>query len=140
MADSQKKEALDALATVLAGATGINTVVIANASLDMDLKTEAQVPLAEIIPVTEMVDYEKGYVAMWRPLAVVTVYFLADDEDEAARENVRQAVLNAIGADSTLGGNCADCRVQTINNGGSFPLFAEIFNLEISFERHIANA
>jgi hypothetical protein len=140
MADSQKKLALAALAAALTGATGVVTVVTANMRIDMDLRLENQLPLVQIIPTTENVSYEVGFVAVWGPQVEVTAFFLANDEEESAREAIRQSVLNALGADPTLNGTCADCRVQSIVSRGDFPLFEELFSLEIIFERHRANA
>lgn len=141
MASSQRKKALDQLAIQVDTAT-VATVVLANAKLDMVERVASEMPLVEIVPGDEVPEYEKssrGH-ALWGFTARLTCYFLDDIGEDEQRETLVKEIKDAIGNDSTLDGNCADCDIIAIRQEGEFPLWELVFELEISYEKGIANA
>lgn len=137
---SIRNDVLNNLATLLSGIDEINKVVVANEPLDLQQYAVGDLPLIEIRVESESVDYETGRVGYWHLTIVVTVYFLATQNDDSDRETLNEKVKNKIGSDPTLSEVCEMCEVVSENSEGAFPLYSERFGVVASYERGIANA
>lgn len=137
---STRNEVLTNLATLLSGISEVNKVVVANEPLDLQQYAVADLPLIEIRVESETVNYETSRFGYWHLVLVITVYFLANQDDDSDREMLNEKVQNKIGSDPTLSEVCEMCEIVSENSEGGFPLYSERFGVEASYERGIANA
>jgi hypothetical protein len=142
VADSIRRTIIAGLATIVANASSIKTVVTSYTDLDTLNYTAAQVPLMQITPMDESPNYAKssrGH-ALWRLNIRLTCYYLDDISGMSVGEGLIKEIKDAIGADGTLGGVCADCSLIRVTPGGEFPLFRLIFDFAAIYERSVWNA
>jgi|GEM_PF-6527408 len=136
---SQAQLILAALANQVNTAS-VNTVVNANAKLDMTVRTLAEVPLNEIIAVEETTRGEVGGFDMYSFFVDLTCYYIDEPDSDTQKETLTKELKDAIGGDITLNGTCTCCHVRSVRYGGEFPLWEVILSLEILYEKEIANA
>ena len=136
---SQAQLILAALATQ-SNTASVNTVVNANAKLDMTVRPLSQVPLNEII-VTEITTRgEVGGFDMYSLWVDLTCYYIDEPDSDVQKETLTKELKDAIGGDITLSETCTCCHIRSVRYGGEFPLWEVILSLEILFEKEIDNA
>jgi len=139
MADSQKKTAIDRLATIC-NTSSVNSVVVSNGPLDLSLYSSSQLPLVQIVGGEEVPRYEVSRHALWSFDVEITVFYLADDDEADTTEALIKELKDALGADITLSGTCAESYIRSIRRGGEWPLWEFTILLDVSYEKEISNA
>jgi len=134
------REKILAKLVILLNTASVNTVVRANEMVVLDKYTESQLPLVVIIPDMEEADYEVGRHALWRIGFSATMYYLAEQTDQAMQETLTGEQKNALGGDPTLAQECEMVTILGISPGGEFPIYTILFECEAIYEKHIANA
>jgi hypothetical protein len=136
---SQRYTAIAALRTALATITSLEDVDYANEEQSVTTYDMADLPLMFVIPVVETYVWEKSMNMLSTLNVNCHLFFLDDGTDEQQGEGLIKAVRDKLGEDITLGGTCAECRIISISNQGTFPLWKVNFSVRIRYEKRIDN-
>jgi hypothetical protein len=136
---SLREDLAEALVANLIALPGIKSAICVTEEPDMHTFSRSQLPLATVRLDRETPKYQTSRFAFWTVRGTVSVYFLAARADYETRETLVKAVKDCIGADPTLGDKCEMVGIANVSGFGQYPLYKEVFEIQLGYERGIAN-